>query len=123
VQSSGLDPESCCAITTRAGSQIEYSQELNKYLKFSVPILNFRDHLQADLLREKIYQLSPSVKQLVLGMKEAVKLVSPQELLDGGEGPYSLQIRDRSYEVFIARLGLKWEKESLEKAFRKKGIL
>lgn len=118
-----LSSISCLAITTRAGSQKSYAQMLKDYLNFPLNVLALKDHLSAEDLSHKIYSLETSVKQLLLGFKEAVKLLTPQQLMEAKASPFMLRINERSFEVFLVELNLEYEREKIFTLLKEKGLL
>jgi tetraacyldisaccharide-1-P 4'-kinase len=119
----GVDPSTCMALTTRAGSQVTYQQSLSDCLKFSVPLLALPDHLDKEKLHEKLLELGPGVQQLIVGMKEAVKLLSPADLAVVPEDFYNLSVQNRKFEVYVVGLELEWDRNKLESVLKAKGII
>ncbi len=122
ISMSGYDPAFCMAVTTRAGSQKKYQEQLSQQLGFTVPILSLRDHLNADALREQLCTLAPEIKYLILGMKEAVKLLSPSEL-QTKKSLYPLTLKGRDFSVVLCDLNLDWNKLAFENSLKQKGII
>jgi hypothetical protein len=111
------------AITTRAGSQIKYVDSLSKYLGFEVKLLSLQDHLHKEALLSKIAILPLDAKQIILGIKEAVKLFSPQVLRNNKKFPLSLDIQGRCFEVFLVDLHLNYDRQKLWTSMQQKGFL
>ena len=116
-----LDPSTCVALTTRAGSQKHYHEELCKELGFKILIKNYKDHLESGELKNEILKLPPGVTQLLVGMKEAVKLLGPVQFLENTLF-HKLEIQGRSFEVYLVKLKLEWDRGHFKKLLREKGI-
>jgi tetraacyldisaccharide 4'-kinase len=107
------------ALTTRAGGQAKYFEELSEILDFPVQRKELRDHLSVDHFRKEILGLPLEVDLLILGMKEAVKLFSMKELLEK-KGVLSLGLSQRSFRVYLAGLELDWDVSKFQKLFEEK---
>lgn len=118
-----LSSVSSIAVTTRAGSQKTYEKMLSEYLNFPVSVVALKDHLNKEALSLEIQKLNSSVKQLILGYKEAVKLLTPQQLIETQRGPYVLSFDGRSFDVFIVDLKLEYKKEKIFELLKDKGLL
>lgn len=107
-------------ITTRAGSQQSYVDALNSYLGFPVAHLALQDHLPGMKLKPKLRELPLGHKQLILGMKEAVKLFSPKDLRARGTSPLKLSLREGDFDVFIVDLHLQYDRAALLNSLKEK---
>ena len=119
VDKESLSKNKTMALTTRAGDQSRYFEDLSQWLGFSVHKKEFRDHLSAKFFRRKLHKLPPEIDTLILGMKEAVKLFSLRELL-GLKHYLSLEVSGRCFKVYISTLELKWDLLKFEKIFEEK---
>jgi len=105
-----LSPSQAVAITTRAGSQKPYERLLAEYLGFAVQVVALKDHCPTEDLCETIKELDPSVKQLLLGVKEAVKLLTPQQIMGATTTPFPFKVKDRPFEIFLVDLDLDFDR-------------
>ncbi|MEZ4815256.1 MAG: tetraacyldisaccharide 4'-kinase [Bdellovibrionota bacterium] len=119
-----IEKDKVTALTTRAGSQKAYLDSLTKVLGFEVPLLKLKDHLASDALLAELYALDGSVKQLLVGVKEAVKIFGPQQVLESAtQAPIALHLKQRSFDVFIVELSLDYDREAFFKLLQQKGLL
>jgi tetraacyldisaccharide 4'-kinase len=106
-----------CVLTTRAASSdlaIEFSERWPE-IKWSS--LHLKDHAPKEKMMAALKEI-PIETDIVLGLKEAVKLIAPQELRDPQKSIFKLETGHRAY---LLRLELVFEdidslkKEILEK--------
>jgi tetraacyldisaccharide-1-P 4'-kinase len=114
-----LSKEKTFAITTRAGSQENYLREISRLVGFSFHTKQLKDHLSGEALKKELLGLPQLVDTLILGMKEAVKLFSIQELM-AKKDLLSLNLSGRVFQVCIANLELEWNLLEFKKIFEEK---
>ena len=112
------------ALTTRAGSQHQYFEELSKILGFSLQRKELRDHLNTELFQRELLSLPIQIDTLILGMKEAVKLFSMETLLDKNylekKGFLVFEFSGRKFQVYLTSLKLEWDISKFQKLFEEK---
>lgn len=114
-----LSKDQVMAITTRAGDQSKYFEELSQVLKFFVQRKELQDHLKTALFQKELLKLPAKIDTLILGMKEAVKLFTMKELLEKREFLY-LEISARTFKVYLSTLEFKWDVLNFQKIFEEK---
>lgn len=104
------------AFTTRADPQTRYFQEISNKLGFRIKHSEIRDH--SPRLKKMIYELPKNVEHLILGFKEAVKVLPFAELKDQKD-VYTLKNEDREFIVHIVDLSLEWDRKKFLDNFLK----
>ena len=73
------------------------------------------------MLRKELLRLNAEVNILILGMKEAVKLFSAQELLNqdlvNQKDFLNLNFSGREFQVCLSRLDLEWDRSKFKELF------
>ena len=110
--------EQTMAITTRAGSQDRYFEDLSQIIGFPLQRKEFQDHLSGEVLRKELLKLNAEIKVLILGMKEAVKLFSAEELLHHDlihqKDFLNLNLSGRAFQVCLSKLDLEWDRSKFK---------
>lgn len=116
--------EQTMAITTRAGSQDRYFEDLSQIIGFPLQRKEFQDHLSGEVLRKELLKLNAEINVLILGMKEAVKLFFADELLHHDLGNrkdfLNLNVSGRTFQVCLSKLDLEWDRSKFKLLFESK---
>lgn len=116
--------EQTMAITTRAGSQDRYFEDLSQIIGFPLQRKEFQDHLSGEVLRKELLKLNAEINVLILGMKEAVKLFSADELLHhdliNQKDFLNLNLFGRAFQVCLSKLDLEWDRSKFKALYEQK---
>ncbi len=118
-----ISPSQVVAVTTRAGSQKPYERLLAEHLGFAVQVVALKDHCPTEDLCNTIKDLDPSVKQILLGVKEAVKLLTPQQIMSATTTPFPFDVKGRPFEVFLVDLDLEFDRLKVYDLLKEKVLL
>ena len=114
---SRLTVKNSLILTTRAGSQKSYFESVSQLLGFAPRTLELKDHLSSAKLEQELLRLDPSVTELVVGFKEAVKLTRDFVALKN-----SGVLEHGRFRLHVVKLNLKWPQEKIRAQLFMKGI-
>jgi tetraacyldisaccharide-1-P 4'-kinase len=109
--------EGIYALCTRAGKQGAYFESLKALVGAELKSIDLRDHSSSQKLKSQLMRSAPDLKCLLVGWKEAVKLLSSTELQKHLPS-YKLSLENKTFDVVIVNLALEWDRESFWRLFK-----